>query len=152
MLVDVSREILTSFGSEDPLELGKHWGMIQNDRVRRRKTTKPPLSTIVSAQIKAEITKKDAVQPKAEAGISSNESSQQKVQTKSNEKAPSRAKKGNLFSSFANAKVKLKKEDSTASSIKSVSIESEGNRHYPLLTFGMQASEDTQQKGENATP
>lgn len=125
-LVDVSREILASFGSEDPLELGKRWGMIQNQNVKRRKLGKPPLPVVVPAPPKAEAPKKDVpkkevAQPKAEPEVSSRESSQQKTQTKTTEKAPAR-RKGDLFSSFANAKPKLKKEDSAASSVKSVSV------------------------------
>ena len=49
-LVDVNREILTSFGSEDPLELGKQWGMILNPNVKRRKLGKPPLPVVVPAK------------------------------------------------------------------------------------------------------
>lgn len=123
-LVDVSREILASFGSEDPLELGKQWGMIQNQNVKRRKLGKPPLPVAVPAAPKAEAPKKDVpekevAQPKAGPEVSSQESSQQKSQTKTTEKAPAR-RKGDLFSSFANAKPKLKKEDSAASSVKPV--------------------------------
>ncbi|KUL83600.1 hypothetical protein ZTR_11288 [Talaromyces verruculosus] len=122
-LVDVSREILASFGSEDPLELGKQWGMIQNQHVKRRKLGKPPPPVVVAAPPKAEAPKKDVpkkevAQTKAEPEVSSRESSQQKTQTKTTEKAPAR-RKGDLFSSFANAKPKLKKEDSAASSVKS---------------------------------
>jgi DNA polymerase delta subunit 3 len=125
-LVDVSREILTSFGSEDPLELGTQWGMIQNQNVKRRKLGKPPLPVAVPAPAKAEapkedVLKKEVTQPKAEPEVSSRESSQQKVQMKATEKTPAR-RKGDLFSSFANAKPRLKKEDSAASSVKSVSI------------------------------
>lgn len=125
-LVDVSREILASFGSEDPLELGKQWGMIQNQNVKRRKLGKPPLPVVVAAPPKAEAPKKDVpkkevAQPKAEPEVSSRESSQQKTQTKTTEKAPVR-RKGDLFSSFANAKPKLKRDDSAASSVKSVSF------------------------------
>lgn len=120
VLVDVSREILTSFGNEDPLELGKYWGMIQNENVRRRKTAKPPAPAIV-APPKAEAPKKETAQPKPETANASKTSSQ-KPETKTNEKAPVRGKKGDLFSSFANAKAKLKKEDSAASSVKSVSV------------------------------
>jgi DNA polymerase delta subunit 3 len=124
-LVDVSREILASFGNEDPLELGKQWGMIQNQNVKRRKIGKPPLPVVAPAPPKVEAPKKDVpkkevAQPKAEPEVSSRESSQQKAQTKATEKAPAR-RKGDLFSSFANAKPKLKKEDSAASSVKSVS-------------------------------
>lgn len=124
VLVDISREILASFGSEDPLELGKQWGMIQNQNVKRRKIGKPLLPVVAPAPPKAEAPKKDVpkrevAQPKAEPEVSSRESSQQK--TKTAEKAPAR-RKGDLFSSFANAKPKLKKEDSAASSVKSVSI------------------------------
>lgn len=125
-LVDVSREILASFSSEDPLELGKQWGMIQNQHVKRRKLGKPPPPVVVAAPPKAEAPKKDVpkkeiAQPKTEPDVSSRESSQQKTQTKTTEKAPAR-RKGDLFSSFANAKPKLKKEDSAASSVKSVSF------------------------------
>lgn len=123
-LVDVSRDILTSFGSEDPLELGKQWGMIQNQHVKRRKLGKPPLPIAVPAPkaeaSKKDVPKKEVAQPKAEPEVSSTESSQQKAQTKATEKAPAR-RKGDLFSSFANAKPKLKKEDSAASSVQSVS-------------------------------
>lgn len=34
VLTDVSREINATYGNEDPLELGKHWGMIQNSHVK----------------------------------------------------------------------------------------------------------------------
>jgi DNA polymerase delta subunit 3 len=137
VLVDVSREILTSFGSEDALELGKHWGMIQNEHVRRRKTARPPPPPVVAAPLKAAPLKKETAPPKAEAATLSRESSQ-KVETKITEKAPARGKKGDLFSSFANAKAKakLKKEDSAASSVKSVSVADELNHIYLLLTLG----------------
>jgi len=34
VLTDVSREMLATHGNEDPLEYGKHWGMIQNRNVK----------------------------------------------------------------------------------------------------------------------
>jgi DNA polymerase delta subunit 3 len=34
VLLEVGREIVSSFGDEDPLELGKQWGMIQNEQVK----------------------------------------------------------------------------------------------------------------------
>lgn len=34
MLVDVAREIASTYAQEDPLELGKQWGMIQNRNVK----------------------------------------------------------------------------------------------------------------------
>ncbi|EED12848.1 conserved hypothetical protein [Talaromyces stipitatus ATCC 10500] len=146
VLIDVSREILASFGSEDPLELGKQWGMIENQNVKRRKTTKPPLPVTVPAPLKTEVPKKDVprkeVQPKAEPEASSKESSQQKMQTKTTDKAPTR-KKGDLFSSFANAKPKLKKEDSTASSVKSV-------RLLQLCCFTLSVTDFRSQATDNA--
>ncbi|EEA29052.1 hypothetical protein TMatcc_002583 [Talaromyces marneffei ATCC 18224] len=123
-LVDVNREILSTFGSEDPLELGRQWGMIQNQNVKRRKLGKPPPPVVAptvpkaAEALKKDVPKKEAAQPKNEPEVSSRESAQQKAQPKTTEKAPAR-RKGDLFSSFANAKPKLKKEDSAASSVKS---------------------------------
>lgn len=34
VLIDVGREIVTTYGHEDPLEFGKQWGMIQNPHVK----------------------------------------------------------------------------------------------------------------------
>lgn len=34
VLTDVSRELATTYAKDDPLELGKQWGMIQNTNVK----------------------------------------------------------------------------------------------------------------------
>jgi DNA polymerase delta subunit 3 len=34
VLTDVHREMLAAHAHEDPLEYGKHWGMIQNKNVK----------------------------------------------------------------------------------------------------------------------
>lgn len=151
-LVDVSQEILTSFGSEDPLELGKPWGMIQNQNVKRRKLGKTPLPVVVPAPPKADAAKKDVpkkevAQPKTEPEISSRESSQHKTQTKTTEKAPAR-RKGDLFSSFANAKPKLKKEDSAASSVKSVSTLENTKLTLTAANIRYQTTESVPKKGD----
>lgn len=36
VLIDASREIVATYGNEDPLEFGKQWGMIQNSHVKVR--------------------------------------------------------------------------------------------------------------------
>lgn len=36
VLTDASREIVDTYGNEDPLEFGKQWGMIQNSHVKVR--------------------------------------------------------------------------------------------------------------------
>lgn len=150
-LVDVNREILTSFGSEDPLELGKQWGMILNPNVKRRKLGKPPLPVVVPAPPKAEAVKKDVPKkevapPKAEPEVSSRESSQQKTQAKTTERAPAR-RKGDLFSSFANTKPKLKKEDSAASSVKSVNTLEDSQLTLTAANHCPQTTESVPQKG-----
>lgn len=143
-LVDVSRDMLATFGSQDPLEFGEQWGMIQNRNVKRRQKTNPPVPTPVSAPPKTamsekKMTKGEDSQSKVDYGVLSNASSQHKTQrsekvgkaaSKETTK-PAARKTGDLFSSFANAKPKLKKEDSTASEVKSVSLTDDNN----LITF-----------------
>ncbi|KAL3474002.1 DNA polymerase subunit Cdc27 [Aspergillus californicus] len=125
VLTDVAREMLIKHAQEDPLAFGKEWGMIQNPNVKRRTGARPPppppapSSTIPakrpappepSQSKKAEIQKEDPPEPPKLIRRQSSASS-----AKSTEKAApvKRGEKGNLFSSFAKTKPKLKKEESS---------------------------------------
>ncbi|KAL4998603.1 DNA polymerase subunit Cdc27 [Aspergillus recurvatus] len=123
VLTDVSHEMLVNHAQEDPLEYGKQWGMIQNTNVNRRTSARPPppppapSSTVPakrpaqsepSQPSKAETKNEDLPKPVQRQNSASS--------AKSAEKAPpAKKEKGSLFSSFAKAKPKLKKEESATS-------------------------------------
>jgi DNA polymerase delta subunit 3 len=86
------------------------------------------------AGLAKQVQKTETTQPKVE---SDNESiskpSSQKSQTKSTAKAPVQRQKGDIFSSFAKSKPKLKTEDSTASAASgNESVRSEILRDFRL--------------------
>lgn len=109
-LVDVSREILSSYGHEDPLEHGKHWGMIQNEHVKRRKATRPPppaAAPAPAAPKPSSTTQEPSQKSDSDQGTTSKPPPPQKSEGKAEKPAPQR-KKGDLFSSFAKTKPKAK--------------------------------------------
>ncbi|KAI9375648.1 DNA polymerase subunit Cdc27 [Aspergillus egyptiacus] len=123
VLTDIGREILVNHAQEDPLELGKQWGMIQNKNVKRRTGARPPPPPAASSSVpakrpaqsessqqnKSEVKKEERSEPPKLVQRQNSASS-----TKSTEKpAPVKKDKGNLFSSFAKTKPKLKKEESS---------------------------------------
>ncbi|KAL2829173.1 DNA polymerase subunit Cdc27 [Aspergillus cavernicola] len=125
VLTDVGREMLVNHAQEDPLELGKQWGMIQNTNVKRRTGTRPPPpppapSSIVPAKRPAQsepsqqqkkTETKEEERPEPPNPVQHQTSS---LSSRSTEKAaPVKNEKGNLFSSFAKTKPKLKKEESS---------------------------------------
>lgn len=116
-LLDVNREILSSYGHEDPLEYGKQWGMIQNEHVKRRKTLKPPPPAAANAAPRpSSSTQEPPQQNETDKGATlSKLPSLQKSEEKA-EKPPAQRKKGDLFSSFAKAKPKAKTEEAVSSS------------------------------------
>ncbi|KAE8134411.1 DNA polymerase subunit Cdc27 [Aspergillus pseudotamarii] len=124
VLTDVSREMVSNHSQEDPLEYGGQWGMIQNKNVKRRTgarpapapaaaTSKPTIpskrpSEATSSQTKPEPTKE-------ESAVSEQVPTQESTSTTSKatqKAAPVKREKSNLFSSFAKAKPKQKKEES----------------------------------------
>ncbi|KAL4733264.1 DNA polymerase subunit Cdc27 [Aspergillus similis] len=117
VLTDVSREMLVNHAQEDPLEYGKQWGMIQNKNVKRRTSARPPPPPSSTVPAKRPV-QSEPLQPRI--AETKNEELPKPLQrqnsassAKSNEKAPpAKKEKGSLFSSFAKAKPKLKKEDS----------------------------------------
>lgn len=118
-LSDVSREIHSSHGHEDPLEHGKQWGMIQNKHVKRRKGTKPPppAAAPVSAVPKSNSTTQEPPQKnESDQGTTSKPPPQQQSEGKAEKPAPQR-KKGDLFSSFAKTKPKTKTDSAGAESV-----------------------------------
>jgi DNA polymerase delta subunit 3 len=109
-LSDVTRDILSSYGHEDPLEHGKHWGMIQNEHVKRRKATRPPPPAAAPAAPKPSSTTQEPSQKESDQETTSKPPPpQQKSEGKPEKPAPQR-KKGDLFSSFAKTKPKAKTE------------------------------------------
>ncbi|KAE8355252.1 DNA polymerase subunit Cdc27 [Aspergillus coremiiformis] len=131
VLTDVSRELVSNHSQEDPLEYGKQWGMIQNRNVKRRTITRPPVpapartTTATTATSKptipskrpSEASSQTKPEPKKEEGTGSEQPSTREstpsTTSKPTEKsAPMKREKSNLFSSFAKAKPKQKKEES----------------------------------------
>ncbi|KAL1969753.1 hypothetical protein VTN77DRAFT_8306 [Rasamsonia byssochlamydoides] len=131
VLIDVGREIATTYGHEDPLEYGKQWGMTQNNHVKRRKGARmpPPPATATAtgttapskpAGVAKQISKKEeSPQPKNESeseAASSKPTSQKTNPIKSTKNpAPVQRQKSDLFTSFAKAKPKKKTEEPTVS-------------------------------------
>ncbi|KAL2819227.1 DNA polymerase subunit Cdc27 [Aspergillus granulosus] len=120
VLTDVAREMLVNHAKEDPLEYGKQWGMIQNRNVKRRTGAQPPPqpaapSSTIPAKRPAQ---SDSQQSKTEVKEERPEPKPAQRQGAPSTKpggnaAPPKKEKGNLFSSFAKAKPKLKKEESS---------------------------------------
>ncbi|KAL4883434.1 DNA polymerase subunit Cdc27 [Aspergillus karnatakaensis] len=122
ILTDVGREMLVNHAKEDPLEFGKQWGMIQNKNVKRRTGARPPppppvpSSTIPAkrpaqsepSQSKTETKKEERSEPPKP--IQRQSSS---LSAKSEKAPPAKKDKGSLFSSFAKAKPKQKKEETS---------------------------------------
>ncbi|KAI9037844.1 uncharacterized protein KD926_011547 [Aspergillus affinis] len=134
VLTDVGREMISSHANEDPLKFGKQWGMIQNKHVKRRTGARPPAPAPTPAPAPAPASSKPVVpskrsneasqetnpEPKQEDRSEPTQPSQRsnapssKPTEKPTEKpGPVKREKSNLFSSFAKAKPKQKKEDST---------------------------------------
>ncbi|KAL1973055.1 hypothetical protein VTN31DRAFT_6597 [Thermomyces dupontii] len=113
VLLDVGREITASYGHEDPLELGKVWGMIQNQNAKRQKGARPPPPPPPTAAPGAASRPAIAAKPSIK-----KEKSQPKTESESESsvKQPAQKRKGDIFSSFAKAKAKPKTEDSAAPS------------------------------------
>ncbi|CBF78648.1 hypothetical protein AN7308.2 [Aspergillus nidulans FGSC A4] len=120
VLTDVSREMLVNHAHEDPLEYGKQWGMVQNTNVMRRTGVRPPpppSSTVPAKRPaqseplqpgKAEIKNEEPPKPLQRQNSASSAKTNEKI-------PPAKKEKGSLFSSFAKAKPKLKKEDPATS-------------------------------------
>ncbi|KAF7596732.1 hypothetical protein BBP40_000160 [Aspergillus hancockii] len=123
VLTDVSREMVSNHANEDPLEYGKQWGMIQNNNVKRRTGTRPPVPaaasittapkpTIPSKRPSEESSQEKPALKKEETAASGQSSTRSTPSTKPAEKtAPIKREKSNLFNSFAKAKPKQKKEE-----------------------------------------
>ncbi|RJE18611.1 hypothetical protein PHISCL_09056 [Aspergillus sclerotialis] len=133
VLTDASREIVATYGNEDPLEFGKQWGMIQNGHVKRR--TGPPAALpqasgpVKAAPAKATVPTKRPLQkeePIQSKGDKKSEDADlrqpsQSIGTPHLEGRPQSPKpaehtapkkeKNSIFSSFAKAKPKQKKEE-----------------------------------------
>ncbi|KAJ5811512.1 hypothetical protein N7474_007813 [Penicillium riverlandense] len=121
VLTDVTRETWSAHVHEDPLELGKQWGMIQNTHVQRRTGARPPppLAPAAKAAETSESTvpakrpfQKEAPPKKTDerASKQSTPASDSQSSAKPATKAPKR-EKSDLFSSFAKAKPKPKKAE-----------------------------------------
>ncbi|KAL5690119.1 hypothetical protein EMGR_008082 [Emarellia grisea] len=129
VLTDVHREMLAAHAHEDPLEYGKQWGMIQNKDVKRRTGVRPPPPAPTPAQEAAAPSKRpsqdEATQKvkseskKAEhAAMTSQTKAEEKPPVKPSEKtAPLKREKSDLFSSFAKAKSKQKKDGSATPAV-----------------------------------
>ncbi|KAB8077039.1 hypothetical protein BDV29DRAFT_168990 [Aspergillus leporis] len=127
VLTDVSREMVSIHANEDPLEYGKQWGMIQNKNVKRRTGTRPPVlaaapataiskPTIPSKRPSEDPSQTKQALKKEENAVSEQSSTRESTpSTKPAEKtAPIKREKSNLFSSFAKAKPKQKREEPAA--------------------------------------
>ncbi|KAE8400918.1 DNA polymerase subunit Cdc27 [Aspergillus pseudonomiae] len=125
VLTDVNREMVSNHSQEDPLEYGGQWGMIQNKNVKRRTGARPapaPTATTskptIPSKRPSEATSSQAKPaPKKEESAASEQASTREstpsTTSKPTEKAaPVKREKSNLFSSFAKAKPKQKKEES----------------------------------------
>lgn len=157
VLTDVSREIAATYAHEDPLELGKQWGMIQNSHVKvcgfsscvlsvanrpQRRTGPPTALPPQPAAPKSTVPAKRKEQPtpvKEESKKGEEPSSKPPSQpkdtpqpedtpapTKPAERTAPKKEKNSIFSSFAKAKPKQKKEasETPASNAESVSLPS----------------------------
>ncbi|GAB1210972.1 hypothetical protein ATERTT37_000082 [Aspergillus terreus] len=124
VLADVRQEMLSTYGKDDPLELGAQWGMIQSKTVKRRTGMRPPIPTPEPKTVPAKRpAQEDKPQKKPEPEPKKEESGSEKpskpstrestpASSKPTEKtAPAKREKGSLFSSFAKAKPKQKKEE-----------------------------------------
>lgn len=134
-LSDVSREILSTYGHEDPLEHGKQWGIIQNEYVKRRKAMRPPPPAAAPAPAapKPSSTTQEVPQKnESDQGTTSKPPPQQKSEVKAEKPAPQR-KKGDLFSSFAKTKPKAKTDAAAGAESVSASQEISSYFQLPLL-------------------
>ncbi|KAJ0419042.1 DNA polymerase subunit Cdc27 [Aspergillus carlsbadensis] len=120
VLTDVAREMLVAHAKEDPLEYGKQWGMIQNKNVKRGTGVRPPppppapSSTIPAKRPAQSDSQQSNHEVKEERSEAKPVQRQNTSSTKPAEKAAlAKKERGSLFSSFAKAKPKLKKEDSS---------------------------------------
>ncbi|KAL2864482.1 uncharacterized protein BJX67DRAFT_221133 [Aspergillus lucknowensis] len=121
VLTDVGREMLVNHASEDPLQYGKQWGMIQNTNVKRRTGARPPpptpgpTSTVPAKRpAQSEPPQLSKTETKEEHTQTKPAQRQSTPSTKPADKpAPVNKEKGSLFSSFAKSKPKLKKEESS---------------------------------------
>ncbi|KAE8375849.1 DNA polymerase subunit Cdc27 [Aspergillus bertholletiae] len=124
VLTDVSREMVNNHAQEDPLQYGEQWGIIQNKNVKRRTGARPvpaPIPTtskptIPSKRPSETTPSQTKPEPKKEENAASEQASTREstpsTTSKPTEKtAPVKREKSNLFSSFAKAKPKQKKEE-----------------------------------------
>ncbi|PWY87526.1 hypothetical protein BO70DRAFT_360138 [Aspergillus heteromorphus CBS 117.55] len=140
VLTDVHGEMVTNHAQEDPLEHGKSWGMIQGKNVRRRTAGRPPAPAAAPAAPKTTIpakrpikseekpqpktdTEEEAPKPKTEPKSQPEPATKREetpTSSKPSEKTAPPKQKGSIFSSFAKAKPKVKKEDSATSTTSAV--------------------------------
>ncbi|OJJ88456.1 uncharacterized protein ASPGLDRAFT_54511 [Aspergillus glaucus CBS 516.65] len=126
VLTDVSHETLAAYAHEDPLEFGKQWGMIQNQNVKRRtgaRPPRPPAAASTQATPNTTVPAKRPLQsdpPKPEPSKPNDTADSKQPPQKGSSQPPSKhaakpaplkKEKSNLFSSFAKAKPKQKKEE-----------------------------------------
>ncbi|GKZ19435.1 hypothetical protein AbraIFM66951_011045 [Aspergillus brasiliensis] len=126
VLTDVAGEMVAKHAQEDPLEYGKSWGMIQGNKVRRRTGGRPPVpasaqapappKTTIPAKrpVKDEETPRPKTESETEAPKTEPTTKREETpaSTKPTEKTAPPKQKGSIFSSFAKAKPKQKKEES----------------------------------------
>ncbi|MCJ1359278.1 MAG: hypothetical protein MMC33_009279 [Icmadophila ericetorum] len=131
ILSDCTRELMVNDLTEDPLATGKVYGVIQNSRVKRRPTVRPPILAVPSI-IKSEPNARTKVLPKAAAPGSSSlrnvtNAEPSKLEPKAQEKSsitsskpvtkPSKLtrEQSDIFKSFGKTKAPaLKKSESSA--------------------------------------
>ncbi|RAL04176.1 uncharacterized protein BO80DRAFT_422538 [Aspergillus ibericus CBS 121593] len=124
VLTDVAAEMAASHAQEDPLEYGQSWGMIQGNNVRRRTGGRPPVPAAPPAPPKATIPAKRPIKSEepTQSKVEPEEKAPKVEETTKREETPASTKpiektappkqKGSIFSSFAKAKPKQKKEES----------------------------------------
>ena len=111
MFCDANREIFSTYVDEDPLEVGRQYGTIQNQHVKRRTRRGPPAQAPVMAP--------KVIPDRAGTGVGTRgtQDSTDTIPTAENHKSTPKPttkpplKKGDsdLFKSFAKAKPKAKK-------------------------------------------
>ncbi|XRM47978.1 hypothetical protein ABZX51_010925 [Aspergillus tubingensis] len=125
VLTDVAGEMIAKHAQEDPLEYGKTWGMIQGNNVRRRTGGRPPVPAPAQAPAppkatipaKRPVKEEETPQPKKETEdkalkTETTAKREEPPASKPTEKTAPPKQKGSIFSSFAKAKPKQKKEES----------------------------------------
>ncbi|OJJ51252.1 hypothetical protein ASPZODRAFT_156177 [Penicilliopsis zonata CBS 506.65] len=122
VLTDVSRELALTFPNDDPLECGSQWGMILNKNVKRRTGVRPAAppaaqlpktsSSTTTAPVKPPFQKEAAPETTIPASKTTSQPSKATEKT-----APVKREKSNLFTSFAKAKPREKKEVSATPAI-----------------------------------